>query len=271
MRLVPIGDMKFGAGPERVHTSLAKRILAGQFPVGRSLKELEMDLQKSGFIDAKAAVDAHLVGASVACNVGIQIFMSEYVKYTDYQDGEEVVRWGVGIRFVFSAEMMDLSLKIDTLTGLAAAAELKMARVACSFHALGIQGAIPHRLLPKTLDTLEIKGLPKILESFDALRDCIYQEHVNIVPCLLAESGEARPASYYLNSPEFLATVLACQCIGNGYCLEDAKVELIRRRLPQEHLIIIDNVYQQIVKSRDPKERPQREERDAAKRQILHG
>lgn len=270
-RLQLLSEMTFGSSPARLRTSLAAKILAGDFPAARELDGLVEDSVFSDFIDIKAAVDAKLVAAETVCKVGVRVFMSEYTKFTDYHEGEEAVRWGVGIRFVFTVESLDMSIKANTLAGLAAAAELGVARVGCAFKVIGIQGPAALKLFPRTLDTLDVQGLPKVVEALDGVRSLIYRsDGISIKPHLLLESTAGPLAATLSHSSELGLMVLALQCVANGYTLNDARAELVKRRkLPSEQLALIEAIYNGHVKSQNADERPTKDECFAAKTLLL--
>lgn len=265
--LRPVSAIQFASGPTRLRTKLAQRILNKDFPVTDSLTGLREDNQQSGFLTASAAIEAQFVTTEAVCKVGTQVFMSEYSKHIDYQDGNEIVRWGVGLRFVFTVESFDLSVRTDTLPALAAAAELKLARVTCAFKTIGIHGEAALKLFPTTQSMLDVQGLPNVIAALDNVRGLIYSDKVTITPWFLSEATSKEGLTGFVHSPAFRPTLLALQCIANGRSLEDARIDLAKLKVPAEELQLVEAVYGERIR-RTANERPDRTERDAAAKLI---
>jgi len=254
---VNIAAMDFSSAPKLLASALATRIKSGEFKVATTLAELQEIALESGFVDLTYAVTAGLIGAEVALNVGSRVYVHEFSYFRDYEEEKEVVRVGVGIRFVFIVEVFNFELDIRCLPALAAAAQLNLAKVSTQYRVIGIHGKAIIEALPRTVDTLSAEGLARILETIDKVREGMNATNgaVVISPAILGVNGPKA-----LNQPitrEVVTRVAALQCIVNGLTRSKAIAELVgNRHLSSELSPTIESTYAEIVGSEKGDIRP---------------
>ena len=271
-RMLPVNvaTLDFSGAPKPLASTLASRIRAGNYEVAQSLAELTSEATESSFVDVTVAAKVGLVVAEAALNVGYRVFVHEYQKFKDYQEEDEVVRVGVGIRYVFTVEMMDFNLQVNGLAGLAAAAELNMARASTSYRVIGVHGRTITTLHPRAIDTLNVDSYPKVIETIDRIREHIYDADggVLVSPEVLAVSSTE--AGRDPLTPENFVRVGTMQCIVQGYSLEGARHELIvKRRVPDHYRGLIEQVYTSVAKESGERGKPSHDVIESTKRLLL--
>jgi hypothetical protein len=268
---VSVDAMDFSSAPRPFQSKLAEKIKSGVLKTARTLAELENYDQESGFVDFSAAVQLGIIGTDVALKVGHRIYIHEFSQFHDYDEQDEVVRVGVGVRFIFVVDLFNFDLELTSLAPLAAAAELNYAKVNTRFSVIGIHGRAITDALPKTVDALSIEGYSRIVESMDCIRGKMHEtEGVIISPTVLSVGRADQRELCPTLSPEMVARVAALQCISNGLSQRKAQSELIdRRKLKQDLQVVIEHAYMELLGAANQDVRPSQDAIEKAKKQLF--
>lgn len=267
---VNISTIDFKSGPQVIKSKLLDRIRAGEVKVATTLGELVDQEVNSHFVDVKFAANAGLIPIEAALEVGNRVFVHEFQKYCDYQseDGEEAVRWGVGIRFVCTVTVFDLSVQINGLAALAATAQLNMTKSSVTYKTTGIHGKVISDSFPSALDTLDVTNFAKIAATVDLIKSHLFDEAVTITPNLLGVT-DGRRSDIAALTPESVMQVTCLQLISRGYTLAEAKKELLVRKTPAQWMDSVEKVYRDIIKGEDVEKKPSLDEKSAATKLLL--
>jgi len=194
-RFMPLGDqstslINHGNVDLSLSGDLASRVLKKSVPTPTADELTRVDVSTTQ-LTVDAAIALNIPIGEISAKYSRRVFIQEYIKFTDIEDGEQKVRYGVGIRWVLNVQLGEGGAKMTSIPIIAASVEMGYAQATALFQVIGLSSpkidaaiAAPSRL---TLDSYY-----EMNQSFLDIKALVNDPGTKISPQILAVLGEAK-------------------------------------------------------------------------------
>lgn len=233
-----------------------------------SLPTVLDDLDKETIEIIDLSVDAALAlkipFGSVDNKLARRVFIQEYKKYKVIEHENEILHYGISIRWIVNIKKYNASADISSLPMVTASAQFNNLSASVRFEVVGLTSPQITELLPSSVD-LNSDTYVDLKNAFESIKKLIWDENTHVIPCVLGVFGDVKSDDDKILL-DAVAISYALKKIENGKTLQKAISDISGQTGTIE---IVKTVYEEITKSSELTKAPSTAARNKAK-QILN-
>jgi len=165
--------------------SLIDEIKNNQLSPTEDLSELTSEATFTHQLDLKAALSLNIPLGNIDTNSQWQVMIQEYSKYKDISSNDNVLRWGISIRWIVNFKSINVNANLSSLPLIAASAQLGLAQAEARFEVRGISSEKITNLIPASCE-LKVDTYAEMNKSLVEIKNLIYDQNTIIRPQILA-------------------------------------------------------------------------------------
>jgi hypothetical protein len=198
---------------------LLEKIDENQVQIPQSLQDLENFKSFTSILSIDTALKLDIPFGAKDSKFSRRVFIQDTLMYKDITDGEQKVRYGVGVRWIVNTLKLDAKANISSLPFITASAEFGFVQATASFDVLGLKSAEIAKAIP-TPTKLDIETYVEMAEALKTIKGLIYDAKTEVNPQLIAVLGRERDRMED-DYRDALATGWALNRIKDGKRLQD--------------------------------------------------
>lgn len=244
---------------------LVERIRTGDVDPPRGLDDLNREDSNVAELSVDLAAELGLLYGGIGVRTNRRIFVQDYSKYMDFEEGQQRVRWGVALRFIIDVTVTDTKADLSGIPAITASAEFNLARASARFQVIGLSSADISKAVPVPA-SLNVEAHGEYNSALNRIKnEFMYAKSTVVQPGILAIFAEvkARGEEEYEIA---LATGWALNRIAEGQTLQRA-LDGYDKATPGFHEAI-RATYLDVAKSTDLNARLTDEARSRARRLL---
>lgn len=242
--------------------SLLTDIDEGKVQIPAGLSDLTNEKTETIKLSVDAALKLQIPFGSADNKLARTIFIQEYKKYRALTKNEEMVHYGICIRWIVNIEKLNAMARISSLPLVAASGEFNYVNASARFEVIGISSPAITKLIPAPKD-LTTETFTELNNAFNKIKDKIWDKDIQIMPKILGIYGSIadKGASVFDDS---VVISYALRMISRGNNLGKAIMN-IRDDSKRD---LIKTVYLEIAGTTDPYAEINKESKDRASKYI---
>jgi hypothetical protein len=202
---------------------LLSKIDSGAISLPTGLQQLDSGEDVNSFVyTVDEAASLGFAFGSGDAKYSRKICIQNYVKFKDLTDGDQRVRYGVGIRWIANVKTISAQAKLNSIASISASAQMGYAEAIFSFSVIGLQSAEITKTLPGVVSELNPDTYAIYHRAFSRVKELIWENNIAVTPQLVSIVGSPKnkPDEEYQDA---LAVGWALSKISDNWTLEDAQ------------------------------------------------
>jgi hypothetical protein len=245
--------------------NVIKLVENNQIQLPTSLQQL--DREKIDIIDISvdAALALSISFGATDNKISRRVFIQEYKKYKEITSNDEVLHYGISIRWIVNIKKLNSSANISSLPMVTASAQFNNLSASVSFEVVGISSSLITPLMPTNVD-LKSDTYVDLKNAFEEIKGKIWDTSTTITPSVLGIFGSVRSDDEKIFN-DAVAITYALNNIKRGRNLNRALADVASKSDSVKE--IVKSTYEEITKTSDLNVDPSDSAKNKAK-QILN-
>jgi hypothetical protein len=223
--------------------------------------------QTGQWLSRKVATELGFIVGSATGSYSYNTYVQQLASWIDVRDasGSALVRYGISVRYIVTAEELKVGAKLNSVGGIAASASYETLRASAEFSTLGI----PASWVIDQIPTGGAFDLNKYVEFEGALRGVQKVLKANVNEVLKPQILEVRATINEDGANDYeeaLAVSWALSCIARGFKLSTAKSDY--GRASDAFKATVETIYTHVAQVSPADEPPGRDARQKAEKYL---
>ncbi len=171
--------------------NVIKRVEENKIELPTKLSQL--DREKIEIIDMSvdAALALSISFGATDNKIARRVFIQEYKKYKEINYNDEVLHYGISIRWIVNIKKLNSSANISSLPMVTASAQFNNLSASVSFEVVGISSSLITPLMPSNVD-LKSDTYVDLKNAFEKIKEKIWDDSTTISPAVLGFFGKIK-------------------------------------------------------------------------------
>jgi len=201
--------------------NLVEKVSQNKVKLPAKLEELEKEDSFTSTLSFNAAVELNLPIASLKSTSHQHVVVQDYLRYSDIIDGDQQIRWGVGVRWTINFSTVNAEANVSSVPMIVASAQFGLVRAEARFTVLGLSSQEITNITP-TPTSLDADSYAEYSNALSDIKNLMWDHNTLVQPQVIGLLAAERGAKLRVEYQNAIALTFALLAISQGDSLNSA-------------------------------------------------